>query len=115
MSILHLFFKFDGRISRFTYIVKGQLILLVLTFLVASLDYFLYGDSSEIGPIFFVWWLVSLWMQWAIAVKRAHDLNHTGWWLLWGMVPIVGQIYIFINLWFIKGSDGANSFGEVTY
>lgn len=46
-----------------------------------------------------------------VAVRRLHDINKSGWWLLIALVPIVG--YIIVILWFVKPSDnGENQYGE---
>lgn len=46
----------------------------------------------------------------AIAVRRLHDLDQSGWWLLLGLIPIIGAIGLLI--WFAsKGTDGPNRFG----
>ena len=45
----------------------------------------------------------------AVGVRRLHDLDKSGWWLLLGFVPIVGLILIY---WFAqRGTPGANQFG----
>ena len=46
-----------------------------------------------------------------VAVRRLHDINKSGWWLLIALVPIVG--YIIVILWLVKPSDnGENQYGE---
>jgi len=46
----------------------------------------------------------------AIAVRRLHDLDRTGWWFLLGFIPLIGAIILLI--WYAtKGTDGPNRFG----
>jgi uncharacterized membrane protein YhaH (DUF805 family) len=46
----------------------------------------------------------------AVAVRRLHDIDKSGWWLLIGFVPLIGWIFVFI--WMCtKGSLGSNRFG----
>ena len=46
----------------------------------------------------------------AVGVRRLHDTDRSGWWLLLGVIPIVGAIILII--WFCsKGTDGPNRFG----
>ena len=46
----------------------------------------------------------------AIAIRRLHDLDRTGWWILLGFIPLIGWIILLI--WYIdKGTDGPNRFG----
>jgi uncharacterized membrane protein YhaH (DUF805 family) len=46
----------------------------------------------------------------AVTVRRLHDLDRTGWWILLSLVPIVGWIILII--WYCtRGTPGANRFG----
>jgi uncharacterized membrane protein YhaH (DUF805 family) len=46
----------------------------------------------------------------AVAARRLHDVDRTGWWLLLAFVPVIGIIVLVI--WFCtKGTDGPNRFG----
>jgi len=46
----------------------------------------------------------------AIAVRRLHDTDRSGWWLLLGAVPVVG--FIVLIIWYCtKGTAGDNRFG----
>ncbi len=38
-----------------------------------------------------------------LAVRRLHDTNHSGWWLLISLIPLVGAIVLLI--WFVKDSE----------
>ena len=45
------------------------------------------------------------------AVRRLHDINKNGWWLLLSFIPIVGAIILIV--WLAKPSDnGENQYGE---
>lgn len=46
----------------------------------------------------------------AVAVRRIHDVGHTGWWLLLVIIPFVG-IIVFIALLFMEGEAGPNAWG----
>jgi uncharacterized membrane protein YhaH (DUF805 family) len=47
----------------------------------------------------------------AVAVRRFHDVDKSGWWVLIGLVPLVGIILQLV--WFCKrGTDGSNRFGD---
>jgi uncharacterized membrane protein YhaH (DUF805 family) len=46
----------------------------------------------------------------SVSVRRLHDLDRSGWWVLLDLVPLVGWIILLI--WFCtKGTDGPNRFG----
>jgi uncharacterized membrane protein YhaH (DUF805 family) len=46
----------------------------------------------------------------AVAVRRLHDTDRTGWWILIGLVPLVGAI-ILIVMMVQRGTVGPNRFG----
>ncbi len=46
----------------------------------------------------------------AVQVRRLHDLDRSGWWLLIGFIPLVGVIVLLV--WFCtRGTRGPNRFG----
>jgi uncharacterized membrane protein YhaH (DUF805 family) len=47
----------------------------------------------------------------AVKVRRLHDINFSGWWVLLGLIPIVGNIALLI-LYIRRGTKGLNRFGE---
>lgn len=46
----------------------------------------------------------------AVAVRRFHDIGKSGWWVLIGIIPILGAI-AFIYF-FVQPSEGPNKYGE---
>lgn len=47
----------------------------------------------------------------AVAVRRLHDTNRSGWWLLINLIPLVG-VLAFLYFMVCDGERGANRFGE---
>jgi uncharacterized membrane protein YhaH (DUF805 family) len=47
----------------------------------------------------------------AVSVRRLHDTEHSGWWLLIGLIPVVGWIVLLIFM-VREGTRGPNRFGE---
>lgn len=45
----------------------------------------------------------------AICVRRLHDTDRSGWWILLGLIPLVGGIIMLI-LYLLPGTPGANRF-----
>ena len=48
-------------------------------------------------------------------IKRLHDNNKSGWFLIWTLIPILGQLfglYILVTNWFMRGTIGSNDFGD---
>ena len=47
----------------------------------------------------------------AVGARRLHDIDKSGWWLLIGLIPLIGIIVLIY--WFVqRGTDGPNRFGE---
>jgi uncharacterized membrane protein YhaH (DUF805 family) len=66
--------------------------------------------SAGPGPIYAIAALAVFLPGLAVAVRRLHDLDKSGWWLLLYLIPIVGVIIILV--WVCtKGTPGANRFG----
>ena len=111
-SLSELYLSFDGRVSRSTYWLKYMLpyflIYLVFALLDISLgnfDYDLgYGTTSGLFT------LIGIIPSLAISVKRCHDRNRSGWFLLLGFIPVIG-LWPLIGVWFLKGTDGSNQYG----
>ena len=57
-----------------------------------------------------IWSLAVILPSIAVGVRRLHDLDKSGWWILSGFIPIIGWI-VFIIWACTKGTDGTNRFG----
>ncbi|MEH0846156.1 DUF805 domain-containing protein [Micromonospora sp. CPCC 205711] len=68
------------------------------------------GSDGSTGVIGIIVSLALLLPALAVAVRRLHDTDRTGWWLLLGLVPIVGAIVLLV--FFVSDSTpGTNRFG----
>ncbi|HEC00668.1 MAG TPA: DUF805 domain-containing protein [Sphingomonadales bacterium] len=46
-----------------------------------------------------------------VAIRRLHDIDRPGWWLLISFIPLIGTIVLLI--FFVKqGTEGPNDFGD---
>jgi uncharacterized membrane protein YhaH (DUF805 family) len=45
-----------------------------------------------------------------VAVRRLHDTNRSGWWLLIGLIPIIGGIVLLV-FFVLEGTRGPNNHG----
>jgi len=46
----------------------------------------------------------------AVAIRRLHDTNKTGWFLLLGLIPFVGAIILLV-FYIMEGTNGPNEYG----
>jgi uncharacterized membrane protein YhaH (DUF805 family) len=66
--------------------------------------------QSQGGPISLVVSLGLLLPGLAMAVRRLHDTDRSGWWLLIGLIPLIGLIVLIV--WYVtEGTKGPNRFG----
>ncbi|MES2434594.1 MAG: DUF805 domain-containing protein [Pseudomonadota bacterium] len=62
------------------------------------------------GTFSMIWSLINLLPGIAVSVRRLHDLDKSGWWLLIALIPLVGAIILLV--WFCsRGTGGSNRFG----
>jgi len=74
--------------------------------LVFSYDVFNVGGS----PLSTLFWLATLIPNLAVMVRRLHDIDRSGWWLLLFLIPLIGTI-VLIVWWCTRGTIGYNRFG----
>ena len=69
------------------------------------------GVFAVMSPPFFpgLYFLATIVPSIAVSIRRLHDTGRSGWWLLLGLIPIIGFIVLFMAE---KGKDGFNNFGE---
>ncbi len=44
-------------------------------------------------------------------MKRYHDRNKSGWWVLIVFVPVIGGLWYLIECGFLRGTPGPNNYG----
>jgi uncharacterized membrane protein YhaH (DUF805 family) len=112
MTIARALFSFSGRMCRSDYWLKGFLIMLPIGIFNNIL---VYGVGTEGAfAVATVIGVLSIWPSYAIIVKRLHDRDHSGWFVLTLFIPLANLVFciwILIEVWFMKGTDGPNRFG----
>jgi uncharacterized membrane protein YhaH (DUF805 family) len=104
-----MFFSLRGRVSRQQFWLYGVLALIGL----AALGHALLG-IARVRPASadLLVNLLLLWPALAVSVKRWHDRDKSGWWVLLNLLPVIGWIWALIENGFMRGSAGPNRFGE---
>jgi uncharacterized membrane protein YhaH (DUF805 family) len=116
-----LLFGFHGRANRakFWLVALGILVLEAIIFAALGGTTAMSADPEQalanIGPVagivLFVFGVVALWVSIAVAIKRYHDRNKSGWWVLIVFVPIIGGLWYLIECGFLRGTPGSNNYG----
>jgi uncharacterized membrane protein YhaH (DUF805 family) len=110
---LRRYFMFHGRSSRnefwlfVLFVFLGTMLLAIVDSIFGlggsydrSVVSWPYGYSASVnehgGLLTDLFALAMLIPSLAVAVRRLHDSDHSGWWLLIGLVPVVGWIVLFV-------------------
>jgi uncharacterized membrane protein YhaH (DUF805 family) len=99
------YFDFNGRARRaeFWWYVLVNIIIAIILNVISSILHLgqLLGGLYNLAVL-----LPSL----GVGVRRLHDINRSGWWILIAFVPIVGAILLIY--WYAQaGTSGANTYG----
>ena len=105
-SVFSQYVGFTGRARRseFWYWTLFQIILGIIASILdrAAFDRNNGAFSAVVG-------LALLLPSLAVAVRRLHDSGRTGWWLLIGLIPVIGTIVLII--FYVQDSQGDNKYG----
>nr|WP_318011261.1 DUF805 domain-containing protein [Mesorhizobium sp. ES1-4] len=70
------------------------------------------ASGAQVGIVGMLVALGSIYFAIALYAKRWHDRNKSGWWTLIGLVPIIGGIWLLVELGILEGTRGANQYGS---
>ena len=98
------YFDFNGRARRqtFWYFVLVYVVIAVVIGIIGSII----GTNLLSDLLALALLLPNL----GLAVRRLHDIDRSGWWILIGIIPILG--WALLIYWYVQpGTAGANQFG----
>ena len=115
LEVLKKYAVFSGRAGRaefWWFFLINSLIIVGLIFLQITLSSVV-GRSAvanlAISMLSVVYWLAILIPSLAVTVRRLHDSNLSGWWLLISFVPFGGIVLLVFYI--LASTPGANRFG----
>lgn len=121
MNLKNLFTSFDGRIGRMKWWC-GLLAVMWIEAVVAFLGIKVFGTylvadapnerAQMITALMILVVILFVLPLFPLYAKRWHDRDKSGWWTLIWLVPIFGNIWILIELGFLKGTEGPNQYGN---
>ena len=111
LEVLQKYAVFDGRARRKEYWMFILINLLVSVMLVA-IDNLIGTFSPQVGAGLLqgLYSLAILIPTLAVTVRRLHDTGRTGWWILIGLVPVIGGSVLLIFM-VLDSGPGTNQYG----
>jgi uncharacterized membrane protein YhaH (DUF805 family) len=117
----NLLFGFQGRTNRAKFWLVA-LALLVIEFIVLGViggSAVMSDDPQQalasLGPVagivLVILGLAITWITIAVGIKRFHDRNKSGVWILIIFVPVIGGLWYLIECGFLRGTPGPNDYG----
>ena len=105
LQVLQKYAVFEGRAHR------TEFWMFVLVNLIISIVLAVLGEAAAFfSVISFLYGLAVLIPGLAVGARRLHDTGRSGWWLLIGLIPLVGVI-VLIVFFATEGDKGSNEYG----
>ena len=104
--------KFDGRAGRaeFWWFALANIVLYFAVLIVVGIGY---AIASGLGVVLVIaavaLYLAIIVPSIGVAIRRLHDTDKSGWWLLIGLIPFGGLVLLFFYIQ--EGTVGQNTFG----
>ncbi|MHA2428105.1 MAG: DUF805 domain-containing protein [Candidatus Hermodarchaeia archaeon] len=108
IAVLKKYEDFSGRAHRKEYWMFW-LINLIIQFGLVIFEVQILPESGT-SNLSSLYSLIILFPTLAVTVRRLHDIGRSGWWLLLGLVPLIGPIVLFIFM-LTDSEPGENQYG----
>lgn len=112
LEALKKYAVFSGRSRRKEY-WYFFLVNLIITFILLIIDMVTgtYSFQSGLGFLGSIYSVLVLIPNISVSVRRLHDTARSGWWVLVGLIPIIGAIILFVFM-VQDSTPGDNRFGS---
>lgn len=110
LAVLKKYAVFSGRARRKEYwffVLFNIIISITLSIIDISIGT---GTAEGPGILSIIYSLAIIIPSLAVSVRRLHDTDRSGWWLLILLIPFIGLIVLLVFM-FLDGSPGTNKYG----
>ena len=110
IEVLKKYAVFEGRARRKEYwifVLISSLVLIFLSLIDELTGWKVWEDEGVLSLVYSIAVFVP---TLAVVVRRLHDTDRSGWWILIALIPLVGAIVLLVFL-ILKGNEGDNRFG----
>ena len=111
LEALKKYAVFSGRSRRAEYccfVLFNLIVLIVLELIDALLG--TYSFVQGLGLLSGIYSLAVIIPSLAVTVRRLHDIDRTGWWILINLIPLIGTIVLLVFA-LMPGTPGSNRYG----
>lgn len=105
-KLIWFYFSLKGRVTRREY----WLFYLLPAVMVGLTSFWVASIYDKVDLVSDVVTLGLLWPSIAVQVKRWHDVDKSGWWILINLIPVIGTIWALIENGFMPGTPIKNRF-----
>ena len=121
-AVFRNYFSCSVRLNRKPYICRG----IAVTFVSTALAFLLFFIFAGFPPsrqykypeyiwlhvtLFILIFVLTIWIGFSLGVRRCHDVEKSGWWLLLGLIPYINVAWG-LYLIFKRGTIGQNKYGD---
>jgi uncharacterized membrane protein YhaH (DUF805 family) len=111
LEVLKKYAVFNGRARRMEYwyfVLFNIIVLIVLSLIDVLLGTF--NIVRGVGLLSGIYSLAVLIPTLAVTIRRLHDIDRTGWWILINLIPLIGTIVLLV-FELTPGTPGSNRYG----
>jgi uncharacterized membrane protein YhaH (DUF805 family) len=106
LPVTYLLFTFNGRLSKGVFWL-ASLFYWSVFYVLYNLFLFSIGEQAT-----FILYPLLFWIITATSIKRLHDQDYSGYWLLTILIPVLGSLWLIWRLGFKKGNYATNQYGS---
>lgn len=110
ITVLKNYAGFSGRAGRREYWMFFLIYVLIYTALAVLAGILPSALATIFSILIVVFGLGLIIPSIAVGVRRLHDTDHSGWWMLISLIPLAGLYLLYLLM--IEGTPGANRFGD---
>ncbi len=111
IGVLQKYAVFEGRASRrefWVFNIMNALLALGVSILSSAFG------AAFLSVLMLLYFIAIFVPSLAVSIRRLHDIDKSGWWILIGIIPVLGGIIQFI-FYILPGTEGPNRFGAAPY
>lgn len=114
LGVLKKYTEFGGRARRKEYwffVLFNMIVAIVLGVIDGALGlYMIEQEEAQVGLLGGIYSFAVLLPSLAVSVRRLHDTDRSGWWILIALIPVIGAIVLIIFM-VLDSQPGSNRFG----